>query len=62
MVKYRTFGGKRYELFEDRVSKESAMIVAKRFKRNGAKVRITKHKPSRSYQLWARGKGEFWMY
>jgi len=61
MVKYRIFNGKRYELVEDRVSKSSAMIVAKRFRRKGANVRITKHKPSNSYMVWVRGKGKFWL-
>ena len=61
MEKYRTFNGKKYELFEDRVSKSSAEILKRRFKNQRCKVRVTKHKPSNSYQVWVRGEGEWWM-
>lgn len=57
----RKFNGKTYQLMDERVSKESAKILANRFRRNGASVRIIKHKPSKSYNVYARGEGKFWM-
>jgi len=61
MPRYKKFDGKRYELFESRVSKTSANIVAQRFRHKGASVRITYHRPSNSYNVWTRGPRGFWI-
>jgi len=56
--KYRTFGGKRYELYRSGIrTKREAQADAKKLRRKGWLVRITKWEPSNlpaQYLLYVR--------
>lgn len=54
--------GIKYDYIEERISKESAKILKDRFLSNGAdRVLIKRDKASNSYNLYAKGKGKYWL-